>query len=85
MKLKETVSLLVTAKEHVAMRTLRKRPGFETRPFGGPPNGLAPFAPRPLLTEYRHVDTDASEPNFVSHTQSRLPTFITPSSIQRDI
>jgi hypothetical protein len=69
MELKETVPLLVTAKEHVAMRA-RKGPGFKTRSFGGPPNGLAPFAPRPLLTEYRHVDTDVSEPNFVSHTQS---------------
>jgi hypothetical protein len=69
-KLKEQVPLLVTAEEHVAMRTLKKRPGFKTRPFGGPPNGLAPFAPRTLLTEYRHVDTDASEPNFLSHTQS---------------
>jgi hypothetical protein len=43
--LKKTVPLFVTAKEHVAMRTLKKRPGFKVRPFGGPPNGLAPPSP----------------------------------------
>jgi hypothetical protein len=78
-KLKETVPLLVTAKGTRRNENTLKTAGIRDPSLWWPAER---HSHRALF--FPNMDTDASEPNFVSHTQSRLPTLITPSSIQRD-